>query len=139
MTTASATAGPTSAAAAPALRPVLVVERPSRDRAPFVLLLLAALAILWLARAVLGPFIVAAVAGYAFSPLVTTGQRRLGWPRVAVVGLGYAIAAVLIAIIGLLLAGRIARELELLAGSGPDSLARTLRELVGGDVLVIGG
>jgi predicted PurR-regulated permease PerM len=129
----------TSATAAPALRPVLVVERPRQDRAPFLLLLVAALAIVWLARAVLGPFIVAAVVAYAFSPLVTAGERRLGWPRVAVVGLGYAIAAVIIAIVGFLLAGRIARELELLAGSGPDSLARTLEELVGGDVLVIGG
>jgi predicted PurR-regulated permease PerM len=135
---AAATADPTIAPP-PTLRPVLVVERPNRERGPFLLLLLAALAILWLARAVLGPFIVAAVIGYAFSPLVTAGQRRLGWPRAAVVGLGYAIAAVVIAIVGFLLAGRIARELELLAGSGPDSLARTLRELVGGDVLVIGG
>jgi predicted PurR-regulated permease PerM len=135
---AAATADPTIAPP-PTLRPVLVVERPNRERGPFLLLLLAALAILWLARAVLGPFIVAAVVGYAFSPLVTAGQRRLGWPRVAVVGLGYAMAAVIVAIVGFLLAGRIARELELLAGSGPDSLVRTLRELVGGDVLVIGG
>jgi predicted PurR-regulated permease PerM len=137
---AGTSADTTSPTAAPTLRPVLVVETPRRgDRAPFVLLLLAALAILWLARAVLGPFIVAAVVAYAFSPLVTAGERRFGWPRVAVVGLGYVIAAAIIALVGFLLAGRIARELALLAGSGPDSLAHTLRELVGGDVLVIGG
>lgn len=132
-------AGAAPATAAPSLRPVLVVERPYRERAPFALLLVAALAILWLARAVLSPFIVAAIVAYAFSPLVSAGERRLGWPRVAVVGLGYAIAAVIIAIVGFLLAGRIASELELLAGSGPDSFMHTLRELVGGDVLVIGG
>jgi predicted PurR-regulated permease PerM len=134
-----ATADATSAAPPPSLRPVLVVETPRRDRAPFVLLLLAGLAIIWLARAVLGPFIVAAIIAYAFSPLVTAGERRSGWPRVAVVGLGYAIAAVIIAIIGFLLAGRIARELEHLGASGPNSFALTLRELVGSDVLVIGG
>ncbi len=117
----------------------IVAPAPRRDRAPFAVLLLAAIVILWISRGVLGPFIVAAVIAYAFSPLVTAGQRRLGWPRAAVVGLGYAIAAVLVAVVAVLLAGRVARELELLAGSGPDSLARTLRLLVGTDVLVIGG
>jgi len=110
-----------------------------RDRAPFAVLLLAAIAILWFARGVLGPFIVAAVVAYAFSPLVTAGERRLGWPRLAVVGLGYAIAAAIIAVLAVLLAGRVAREVELLLGSGPDSLAKTLRELLGSDVLAIGG
>ena len=129
--------GPPSAASLPEL-PVAVAQ-PRRDRAPFAVLLLAALAILWISRGVLGPFIVAAVIAYAFSPLVTAGERRLGWPRIAVVGLGYSIAAVVIAIAAVLLAGRVARELELLAGSGPDSLARTLRELFGSDVVVIGG
>ena len=117
----------------------VAVGRPPRDRAPFAVLLLAVLAILWISRSVLGPFIVAAVIAYAFSPLVTAGERRLGWPRIAVVGLGYAIAAVVIAVLAVLLAGRVAHELALLTGSGPDSLARTLRDLVGSDVIVIGG
>jgi predicted PurR-regulated permease PerM len=117
--------------------PIVIPAR--RDQAPFAVLLLAALGILWISRGVLGPFIVAAVIAYAFSPIVTVGERRLGWPRPAVVGLGYAIAVVVIAIAAFVLAGRIARELELLAGSGPDSLAKTLRELVGSDVLQIGG
>jgi predicted PurR-regulated permease PerM len=133
----------TVVAAGPTVPPIaevaVAVARPARDRAPFAVLLLAALAILWISRGVLGPFIVAAVIAYAFSPLVTAGERRLGWPRIAVVGLGYAIAAVVIAIVGVLLAGRIAHELELLAGSGPDSLARTLRDLVGSDTVVIAG
>ncbi|HEX2755043.1 MAG TPA: AI-2E family transporter [Candidatus Limnocylindrales bacterium] len=112
---------------------------PVRDRAPFAVLLLAAIGILWISRGVLGPFIVAAVLAYAFSPLVSAGQRRLRWPRIAVVGLGYAIAAAIVAVLVLVLADRVAREFQLLAGSGPDSLARTLRELVGSDKLAIGG
>lgn len=112
---------------------------PVRDRAPFAVLLLAAIGILWISRGVLGPFIVAAVLAYAFSPLVSAGQRRLGWPRIAVVGLGYAIAAAIVAVLVLVLADRVAREFQLLVGSGPDSLARTLRELVGSDKLAIGG
>jgi predicted PurR-regulated permease PerM len=111
----------------------------ARRRGPFAVLLLAALGILWVARGVLGPFIVAAVLAYAFSPLVTAAERRLGWPRIAVVALGYAIAAAGLAVLAVLLAGRIANELNLLAGSGPDSLAKTLRELIGSDVLVLGG
>jgi predicted PurR-regulated permease PerM len=128
------------AATRPAIGDALpVVVPPRRDQAPFAVLLLAALGILWISRGVLGPFIVAAVIAYAFSPIVTAGERRLGLPRPAIVGLGYAMAAVVIAIVAIVLAGRIARELELLAGSGPDSLAKTLRELVGSDVIHIGG
>ena len=51
------------------------------------------------------------VVAYAFSPLVSAGERRLGWPRIGVVALGYAIAAVVVAIVGTLLAGRIAAEM----------------------------
>ena len=137
--TETGTTGPVGSAGPPLAEVAVAVGRPARDRAPFAVLLVAALAILWVSRAVLGPFIVAAVIAYAFSPLVTAGERRLGWPRIAVVGLGYAIAAAGFAIVAVLLAGRVVHELELLAGSGPDSLARTLRDLVGSDVLVIGG
>lgn len=121
---------------------VAVVDRPvepRRDRAPFVVLLVAAAAILWLSRAVLGPFIVAAVIAYAFSPFVSAGQRRTGWPRIAVVAVGYVIALALIAALVILLAGRIAAEIHLLASGGPDALAGTLRQLFGTDVLQIGG
>lgn len=110
-----------------------------RDRAPFAVLLLAAITILWVARGVLGPFVVAAVLAYAFSPLVTAGQERLRWPRPAVVGLGYAIVAAIVTVLGILLARRIGHELDLFAGGGPDSLAKALRDLVGSDVVVIGG
>ena len=129
--------GDAPAAGAAVAEPTVIVQ--SRDRAPFAVLLLATLAILWVARGVLGPFIVAAVTAYAFSPLVSAGQRQTGWPRVAVVAAGYAIAAAILAALVALLAGRVAHEIELLAGSGPDSLETTLREIVGGDVIVIGG
>ena len=109
------------------------------DRAPFALLLVAVIAILWIARGVLGPFIVAAVLAYAFSPLVTAGERRTGWPRIAIVAIGYALATMIVAAVAVLLAGRVGREFEFLARSGPDALAKTLRELVGSDAFVIAG
>ncbi|HET7472470.1 MAG TPA: AI-2E family transporter [Candidatus Limnocylindrales bacterium] len=128
--------GATAVGAAPGRS---AVAGPARDRAPFVLLLLAALLVLWVARGVLGPFIVAAVVAYAFSPLVSAGIRRTGWPRVAVVGVGYVVAAIVIVIVVALLAGRIAHEIGLLASGGPDALETTLRQLLGTDRIEIGG
>jgi predicted PurR-regulated permease PerM len=116
--------------------PAAVVIR--HDRGPFALLLLAVVAVLWLSRAVLGPFIVAGVIAYAFSPLVSSTQRRMGWPRVVVVAVGYVCAIAVIAVVVGLLAGRIASELHLLAAGGPDALATTLRHMVGGDSVQIG-
>lgn len=116
-----------------------LVLGPARDRAPFVGLLLVAILVLWVSRAVLGPFIVAAVIAYAFSPLVSAGEHRTGWPRIAVVGIGYAIAVALIALVVFLLAGRIAAEVHMLVDGGPDALATTLRQLLGTDAIEIGG
>jgi predicted PurR-regulated permease PerM len=124
---------PATALAEPAPAP-----RP-RERGSFLVLAVAALLILWIARGVLGPFIVAAVLAYAFSPLITATERRTGWPRTVVVAVEYGIAAAVLALIGVLLAGRIGRELQELAASGPDSLATILRNVVGSDSLDIGG
>jgi predicted PurR-regulated permease PerM len=117
----------------------LVEAPPPANRGPFVWLVVAAVVVLWLARDVLGPFIVAAVVAYAFSPLVAAGQRRTGWPRIAVVGVGYGIAVAIIGLVVYLLAGRIAHEIRMLAASGPDSLATLLRSIVGSDSFDIGG
>ena len=110
-----------------------------RDRGPFLWLVVGAAIILWLARDVLGPFIVAAVLAYAFGPLVTAAQRRTGWPRIAVVGVAYVFVVAILVILVVLLAERIAHEISLVAASGPDSLAALLRQLVGKDTIDIGG
>jgi len=116
-----------------------VVAPPPANRGPFIGLLIATVVLLWLARDVLGPFVAAAVVAYAFSPLVVAGQRRTGWSRVAVVGVGYAVAVAIIAVLVYLLAGRVAHEISMLAASGPDSLTTLLRSFVGGDAIDIGG
>ncbi len=110
-----------------------------RDRGPFLWLVVGAAIILWLARDVLGPFIVAAVLAYAFGPLVTAAQRRTGWPRIAVVGVAYVFVVAILVLLVVLLAERIAHEISLVAASGPDSLAALLRQLVGKDTIDIGG
>lgn len=104
----------------------------------FRVLVVAVLIVAWVGRAVLGPFVVAAVVAYAFSPLVTTAERRLGWPRPIIVAIGYVVALGALGLAGYLLAGQAVRELELLAKSGPDALAATLRQLVGSDTIVFG-
>ena len=134
------TLGPSAALPEPDSAPVAVLPpaAPRRDPAPFAVLLVAALLVLWISRDVLGPFIVAAVLAYAFSPLVTAAERRTGWPRIAVVAVGYAIAVAIVVILLVLLAGRIAAEARLLAQGGPDALATTLRQLLGTDAIQIG-
>jgi predicted PurR-regulated permease PerM len=112
---------------------------PRDGRRPFAVVLVAAVLILWLARGVLGPFIVAAVLAYAFSPLATVAQRRTGRPRVVVVAIGYAVALVIVGVVVAVLASRVVNELRLLSTSGPDSLTTTLRSLVGGDTIDFAG
>jgi predicted PurR-regulated permease PerM len=104
----------------------------------FRVLLVVILIVVWVGRAVLGPFVVAAVVAYAFSPLVTTAERRLGWPRALIVLAGYVVALTAASIAVYLLAGQALRELELLAKGGPDALATTLRQLVGSDTIAVG-
>jgi predicted PurR-regulated permease PerM len=128
-------AGPGTAPSSRASGAVSVV----RDRAPFIWLLVGAAIVLWLGRAILAPFILAAVLAYAFSPLVGRASERTGWPRVVVVAIAYVFVVALLVLAAVLLAGRIANELTLLAASGPDSLATLLRDLVGQDSIEIGG
>ncbi len=106
---------------------------------PWVVLALATLVVLWLARDVLGPFVVGAVIAYAFGPPVTVAQRRTGWPRIAVVGIGYIVSLAIIIILAALLADQAVREFGTLATGGPDALATTLRSLVGADSINLAG
>jgi predicted PurR-regulated permease PerM len=113
-------------------------RRPIVDRRGWWLLT-AIVLIAWLARSIIGPFVVAAVIAYAFSPLVSAVERRTGLPRLAVVAVGYVVAIGLIGVAVFVLGHRLVEELGTLARRGPDSLALTLRELVGGNEITIGG
>ncbi len=114
------------------------IER-GRGSAPFLALVAAVVLVLWLARGVLAPFIVAGVLAYAFSPLVGAAQARTRLPRAAVVAIGYLGALAIAALLVVLLAERVAAELASLGGAGPTSLATTLRELVGADTVDVAG
>ena len=115
-----------------------VERRPIVDRRGWSLLAAVAL-IAWLARSIIGPFVVAAVIAYAFSPLVSAVERRTGLARLAVVAIGYVVALGLIGVLVFVLGHRLVEELGTLATRGPDSLALTLRDFLGGDQIAIGG
>ncbi len=140
--TAPTTAKPDPATASsppPDVAPPVAVRVVSMANAPLLWLVVAVAVLLWLARDVLGPFVIAGVLAYAFSPIVTATQRRTGWRRVAVVGLGYVIALTAAGIVLFLVAGRAINELQLLAASNADSLASVLRQILGSDTVTIGG
>ncbi|HYC06703.1 MAG TPA: hypothetical protein VEG29_02165, partial [Candidatus Binatia bacterium] len=82
-------AGPIeSSAAAQPTSPFRVPDEPLLKRRG-VWLVVAILVIAWIARDVIGPFVVAGVIAYAFSPVVSAGTRQTGWHRGVVVGIGY--------------------------------------------------
>jgi predicted PurR-regulated permease PerM len=115
---------------------VAVARRPNAS--PWWLVA-AALLILWLARPILGPFVIAAVLAYAFSPLVANAERRSGMPRLVIVVIGYSFALTGLGLLVWFVTGQLVTELQLLGSSGPDSLAQALRELLGNDTIVLGG
>jgi predicted PurR-regulated permease PerM len=115
-------------------------ERPpliSEGRA-FLVVLVAILVVLWLARGVIAPFIIAALLAYAFSPIVWAVEQRTSWPRTAIVALGYVVLLIPLGILGYFLAGKVAAELQALSAAGPDLVASALRQLVGSDTIAIG-
>jgi predicted PurR-regulated permease PerM len=127
---------PLAAAETPPSAAEITVSR--RPNASLWWLLAAALLIFWLARPILGPFVIAAVLAYAFSPLVASAERRTGLSRLVIVLIGYVVTLVALGILAWLLTGRLVAELQLLSASGPDSLAALLRGLLGSDTIVLG-
>lgn len=98
----------------------------------------AVLVVLWLARGIIGPFVVAAVLAYAFSPVVSAVAEKTHAPRALVVGVGFALVLGLIAALAVIAAERAGSELQYLSSGGSDVIATALRKLFG-DQLVVAG
>ncbi len=94
--------------------------------------------VLWLARGIIGPFVVAAVLAYAFSPVVSAVEEKTHAPRALIVGVGYMLVLGLIAALVVVAAERAGSELHYLSSGGPDVIATALRKLFG-DQLVVAG
>ncbi|MGD0248299.1 MAG: AI-2E family transporter [Candidatus Limnocylindrales bacterium] len=103
-----------------------------------LVLALGVLAVLWLARGIIGPFVVAAILAYAFSPVVSGVQRRTRLPRMAVVGIGYLIFLAIMGGLAFVAAQRLGSELRDLSANGHDVISSALHNLFG-DTLTIAG
>jgi predicted PurR-regulated permease PerM len=99
---------------------------------------IAILAVLWLARGVIGPFVVAGVLAYAFSPVVSAVQNRTRLPRAAVVGLGYVIFLGVFGVLAFITAQRVGREVSELTLGGHDVIGSAMHRLLGNSVVVAG-
>jgi predicted PurR-regulated permease PerM len=110
----------------------------SRRRVRLLALLVVVGFIVWLARGVLGPFVVAAVLAYAFAPVVSAAEERTRLPRVAVIGLGYVLFLLAVGVVAFLAAERAGSELNDLTSGQQDIVYGALHKLFG-DTLVIAG
>ena len=104
------------------------------------LLVLAALvvALLWLARGIIGPFVVAGVLAYAFSPVVSAVQRRTRLPRVAIIAIGYVLLLVAVGALAFIAADKAGKELTELSSGGHDVISSALHKLFGNTIVVAG-
>ena len=109
------------------------------DQSVRLLVLAAAMvAVLWLARGIIGPFVVAGVLAYAFSPVVSGLQRRTGLPRVAIIGIGCVLLLATVGALAYLAADKAGKELTELSSGGHDIFSSALHKLFG-DTIVIAG
>lgn len=111
---------------------------PDGQRRRLVSLAIATLVVLWLARDVLAPFVIAAVLAYAFSPLIDVIEVRTRLPRVLVLLALYGVTLVVIGVAVWIVSGQLIGELEELATGGAAALAETLRAVLGHDAIQIG-
>ena len=110
----------------------------SEQAVRLLFLVLAVTFLIWLARGIIGPFVVAGVLAYAFSPVVTGVQSRTRLPRAAVIGMGYVLLVAIVAGVSFLLAQKAGSELSDLSSGGHDVVSSALHKLFG-DTLVVAG
>jgi predicted PurR-regulated permease PerM len=110
----------------------------SRRRVRLLALLVVTGFVLWLARGVIGPFVVAAVLAYAFTPVVSAAQVRTGWPRALVVGVGYGLFLAAVGVLTVIAAERAGSELNDLTSGQQDVVYGALHKLFGDTVVVAG-
>jgi predicted PurR-regulated permease PerM len=103
-----------------------------------LVLAICVLIVLWLARGVIGPFVVAGILAYAFSPVVSAVQSRTRLPRLVVVGLGYMLFLGVVAVVAYIAAERAGKELTDLSSGGHDVISSALHKLFGNTVVIAG-
>ena len=99
---------------------------------------IAVLFVLWLARGIIGPFVVAAVLAYAFSPVVSAVEDRTHAPRALIIGVGYVLVLGAVALVAVVAAARAGEEIRYLSSGGRDVIATALRKIFGDSVVLAG-
>ncbi len=108
-----------------------VVEMRALDAVKLAGLALLAL-VLWVARDVLPPFVLAGILAYLLSPLVDELAERLKLPRaVPALGVTFLLVGGLV-LVGWLLGGRLVTEVRALEREGPDIVESVITHLAGG-------
>ncbi|HZT07173.1 MAG TPA: AI-2E family transporter [Chloroflexota bacterium] len=95
--------------------------------------------VLYLAREVLAPFVIAAVLAYVFSPIVSEISERLKLPRIVVVAAVYVILLTVVGLGAWLLGARLIREVRLLGRAGPDLVDAAYVRLLGTETFRLAG
>jgi predicted PurR-regulated permease PerM len=103
-----------------------------------VVLAIGLVVVLWLARGVIGPFVVAGTLAYAFSPVVSSVESRTRLPRVVIVGFGYVLFLGIVAVVAFVAAERAGKELTDLSSGGHDVVSSALHKLLGNTVVIAG-
>src|SRR4051794_19239592 len=136
-------AAQTGQAAASAPSNAQVAPAASRNRTPpwvwlwFLPVLL--LIFLYLTRNVLGPFVIAGMLAYIFSMVIDRIQEKLGWPRIAIVGLLYALVLGLIAV-GLYFGSEsLYQQTQSFITGGPNIVERGVEQFLGNNSFTFGG
>jgi predicted PurR-regulated permease PerM len=96
------------------------------------------LIVLWLARGIIGPFVVAGMLAYAFSPVVSSVESRTRLPRVVIVGFGFVLFLGFVAVVAFVAAERAGKELTDLSSGGHDVISSALHKLLGNTVVIAG-
>lgn len=91
-----------------------------------------------MARGIIGPFVVAGVVAYAFSPIVSAAETRTRLPRALIIGIGYLIFVGVATGVAVVAAERAGAELRDLSSGGQDPIGTALHRLFG-DTLTIAG
>ena len=103
------------------------------------LVLAALVALLWVARGVLPPFIVAGILAYVLSPLVDELAARTGWRRAYVALLVFAAVLGLVAVLVWVAGARLGAELRALSREGPSIIQAVVDDLTSGQPIELLG
>src|SRR4051812_7450700 len=108
-------------------------------RLSLAVLLILFVVMLYLARRVLGPFIIAGILAYIFSGGIDNLQERLHWPRALIVSLLYLLVLGVLGVVLYFGAENLYRQTREFISGGPNILERGLQQIMGSAVYQFGG